>query len=166
MLTAKLTFMLSNQSLNIASQLRHRLGEGLLGISAVVFAFAASTQAEVEVIKIGEPTFDVSDIAFGFARGTRGFSDAETYRDVSESWKSDALGSGYVRPADPNRFVYLPVTPHDGPYNQEVRRAFAAHRLFQTDVMTASEMRSPNFLVRGYSLLPNGDTLGNSPDGQ
>ena len=157
-------FTFSNRLTNTNLQLHHRLSK-VLGISAVVFALAASTQAEVEVIKIGEPTFNISDIAFGFARGTRSFSDADTYRDVSESWKSDALGPGYVRPADPSRFVYLPVTPHDGPYDQKVRRAFAAHGLLQTDVMTASEMRGPNFLVRGYSLLPDGDTLGNSPDG-
>ena len=164
MITAKLTFVFSNHSPSDTSQLRHRSSTAL-GISAVVFALAASTQAEVEVMNIGEPTFNVSDIAFGFARGTQSFFNEDSYRGVSETWKSDALGSGYVRPADPERFVYLPVTPHDGPYDQEVRRSFAAHGLFQTDVMTASEMRGPNFLVRGYSLLPDGNTLGNSPDG-
>ena len=140
-------------------------GTAVLLASAVTLLLATNAHADIEVIKIGEPSFTLSEIAFGYVRGDRALVDADTFNSVSKAWQSESFGSHHVWTDDPSRSTLLPGTPYDGPYEQEVRRAFAANGLVQTDVLTASEMRSPHFIARGYSFLPDGNTIGNSPDG-
>ena len=133
----------------------------------VTLAASASAHADVEIVKIGNPIFEPSEIAYGVATKDRTPRNTEELFQFNSEWESAAFGDTHVLAADADRHVLLPGKPHLGPYDQEVRRAYAGHGLIQTDVLTVSEMRGRKWFAFGFAMIPTEDApLGNSPDGE
>ena len=133
----------------------------------LLISVATSSQADIEINKIGDPIFEPSELAFGIVTLPRSATDGDDFRRMTAEWRSAALGNHHVLDSDPDFNLLLPGEPHEGPYDQEVRRAFAAHGQLQTDVLLASETRGAKTLQHAFALIPTADApLGNSPDGE
>ena len=135
-------------------------------VFAAALALSTLANAEVELIKIGNPVFEPSEIAFGSTTLEHPATGDELRRMIAE-WRSAALGESHVLPLDQERQTLLPGDPHANPYEHEVSRAFAAQGLVHTDVVHWSEMTVPNRFEASISVVPSEDApMGNSLDGE
>ena len=138
----------------------------------LVLAPCTFCYAVEELKKIGNPRWEPRGQVVISVPFSTVFDRSEEANLIKKGVVADALGGNHVLPDGPippagrTSAVMFPGAQHDGPYDDELREAWAAQGFINTDVFTFKEARNPSHLLFGRVLVPSVDApLDVSPDG-
>ena len=163
MQTTNLTFHRRNLRLENKRKLSRQIFSYLAVVTSLVTC--TSGRGEVRLDPVGDPLWEVVGTGIFAAPGHITVENTNTLITNTRERLSEILGETHVLSDNPLRYSALPGDAHEGPYDNVWREAVASAGLINTDAFVYNNLRVPNALLMGYTLVPSKDApLGASPD--
>ena len=139
-------------------------------MGAALALHSSNANAELQLRKIGEPMFDITGHSLGHMyRQPNGGSNQQQWVRSNEAFNREVWGDDQHNMISENDCSFCPITPHDGPYDQEYNQVMVNAGMLLTDSYLSDDLNYPSsvffrVMVTPNSSAPNGSSF-DDPNG-